>query len=66
MAAGREIIWSLPLIFRMYFLKREVSASRCGVGNAGIVADFDVCASSGGSRPQARARLAKLGLIALH
>ena len=65
MATGREIIWPPPLIFRMRFLKREVSASRCGAGNAGIVDDFAVCASSGGSRLQEIARLASLRFIAL-
>ena len=51
-----------PLIFRMRFLKREVSAFRCGAGNAGIVDDFALRASSGGSRLQEIARLASLRL----
>ena len=62
-ASLREIIWPPPLIFRMRFLKREVSASRCGAGNAGIVNDIAVCASSGGSHLQEIARLASLRFI---
>jgi hypothetical protein len=47
----------------MCFLKREVSASQCGVGNAGIVDGFAVCASSGSSRLQSITRLIKLRFI---
>jgi hypothetical protein len=36
MAIGREIIWGLPLIFRMRFLKREVSASRAARAMQGL------------------------------
>jgi hypothetical protein len=49
----------------MCFLKREVSASQYDVGNAGIVDDFGVCASSGGSCRLEMARLANLRLIPL-
>ena len=65
MATGRKISWSPPFIFRMRFLKREVSASQCGAGNARIADDFAVCASSGGSRLRQTARLANLRFIPL-
>jgi hypothetical protein len=65
MATSGEIIWGLPLIFRMRFLKREVSALQRGAGNARIVDAFGVSASSGGSRLQEIARLANLRFIPL-
>jgi hypothetical protein len=48
----------------MRFLKREVSASRAARAMQGVD-DFAVCASSGGSRLQAIARLANLHFMPL-